>query len=46
MAKYLSAAVTIAEASGMIIREVYESGDLGERAKGVDDPVTQADLRV
>ena len=42
----MSVAVSVAEASGLIIREVYESGDLGEQSKGANNPVTIADLRV
>ena len=46
VSRYLSVAVSVAEASGLIIREVYESGNLGEQSKGIDNPVTLADLRV
>jgi fructose-1,6-bisphosphatase/inositol monophosphatase family enzyme len=44
--KYLSIAIGVAEASGAIIRKVYESGELKEKDKGGDDPVTIADLTV
>ena len=42
-------AISIAEASGMVIREVYESGILDQKEKAEnreDNPVTIADLRV
>jgi fructose-1,6-bisphosphatase/inositol monophosphatase family enzyme len=49
VSEYLSVAISIAEASGMIIREVYESGILDQKDKGgpkEDNPVTIADLKV
>ena len=46
VAKYLSVAVNVAEACGMVIRAVYESGELEQRQKGANDPVTIADLKV
>jgi 3'(2'), 5'-bisphosphate nucleotidase len=46
VAKYLSVAIRVAEHSGLIIRKVYESGELQQQNKGFDDPVTIADLRV
>lgn len=43
----MSVAVRVAEASGLVIRKVYESGELHQKDKGGgDDPVTIADLRV
>jgi len=39
-------AVRVAEHSGLVIRKVYESGELQEQSKGHDNPVTIADLRV
>jgi fructose-1,6-bisphosphatase/inositol monophosphatase family enzyme len=45
--KYLSVAISVAEASGTIIRKIYESGDLKTKDKdGLGDPVTIADLTV
>jgi hypothetical protein len=45
--KYLSVAISVAEASGTIIRKVYESGVLQTQDKdGHGDPVTIADLTV
>ena len=52
VSQYLSIAVSVAEASGNIIRDVYESGDLHAKDKGqgtqdkLADPVTIADLTV
>jgi fructose-1,6-bisphosphatase/inositol monophosphatase family enzyme len=47
IAHYLSVAISVAEASGLVIRNVYESGELQQKDKGGgDDPVTIADLRV
>jgi hypothetical protein len=34
VSQYLSIAVSVAEASGNIIRDVYESGDLHAKDKG------------
>ena len=45
--RYLSVAISVAEASGKIIRKIYESGDLNTKDKdGLGDPVTIADLTV
>ena len=46
VAEYLSVAVLLAEQCGLVIREVYESGKLNVQSKGIDGPVTIADLRV
>ncbi len=40
----LSASVSLARQAGRIIRRVSQSGDLGTVQKGVDDPMTKADL--
>ena len=44
--KYLSVAIGVAEASGTIMRNIYESGELKQKDKGGNDPVTIADLTV
>jgi len=36
----------VAEASGTIMRNIYESGELKQKDKGGNDPVTIADLTV
>ena len=49
LAEFISVAVSVAEASGMVMRRVYESGDLQKKNKGdenEDDPVTIADFTV
>jgi len=46
LAQYLSVAISTAEASGRIIRQVLESGQLDQKDKGNEDPVTIADLKV
>ena len=47
LAKYLSVAISTAEAGGRIIRQVLESGQLDQKdKKGPEDPVTIADLKV
>lgn len=46
VSKFLSVTVTLAEQCGLIIKEVYKSGQLCQKDKGVDDPCTIADLRV
>ena len=51
VSKYLSIAVLLAEECGSIIRDVHDSGYLGQKTKGIDrhgniDPVTKADLEV
>ena len=45
-AEFLSVAISLAEHGGQIIRKVHESGDLSVKDKGVDDPVTIADVKV
>ena len=47
LAEFISASIFLAEVSGNIIREVYNSGDIGTKEKDKDQgPVTIADLRV
>jgi 3'(2'), 5'-bisphosphate nucleotidase len=40
----LSASLSLARQAGRIIRSVSQSGDLGTLQKGIDDPVTRADV--
>ena len=47
VAHFLSVAVQLAEHGGCLIREIHESGDIGQKDKdGMGDPVTLADLTV
>ena len=47
ISQYISVAISTAEASGRIIRQVLESGQLEQKQKkGPEDPVTIADLKV
>ena len=47
VAEFLSACVYLAEESGKIIRQVYQSGILNKQEKDNDlGPVTEADLKV
>ena len=46
VAEFLSVCIYLSEECGKIIREVHESSDLKTAAKGVNNPVTIADLRV
>jgi len=44
MGELVTAAVHLAQQAGQTIVKVHESGALGTQLKGVDDPVTEADL--
>ena len=46
VAEFLSVCIFLSEKCGNIIREVHESNDLKTVAKGVENPVTIADLKV
>ena len=46
VAEFLSVCIFLSEECGKLIRQVEESGELAQRQKGVNDPVTIADLRV
>ena len=46
VAEFLSVCIFLSEECGKIIREVEVSGDLKTQEKGLDGPVTVADLRV
>ena len=44
--KYLSVAINLAESCGLVMRNIYESGDLKKRDKSANNPVTIADLTI
>lgn len=47
VAHFLSIAIQLAEHGGRLIREIHDSGDIGQEDKdGMGDPVTKADLTV
>ena len=46
VAEFLSVCVYLSEESGKIIRQVEESGQHQTKSKGIENPVTVADLRV
>jgi 3'-phosphoadenosine 5'-phosphosulfate (PAPS) 3'-phosphatase len=46
LAEFMSVCIYLSEECGKIIRHVSESGDLKTIAKGVENPVTIADIRV
>ena len=47
MAEFLSVTINLAERSGILIRDVWRSGDLKSQEKDMGQgPVTIADLRV
>ena len=46
VAEFLSVCIYLSEESGKIIRQVEESGQHQTKSKGIENPVTVADLRV
>jgi hypothetical protein len=46
LAEFFSVCIYLSEECGKIIRQVADSGDLKTVAKGIENPVTVADVRV
>ena len=43
--EFLSISVQLAHRAGLIIKDVYESKNLCKQMKGIDDPMTLADIK-